>query len=268
MRASSWLLSSAALVLSSCGTQVGLDERANPPAAVLVGDASECDSSRFPWYRPDPLSCCVDGTDEWFIIGGTSGRLNNRTEGNACTTNGVIPCRGTGCKFGPCGAMGITTYGPPAHVFVPLSAPTVCGRQATGLPGFPEDWTAAAEDYSGLPATCRFNDCGPNGPVMRISVTAVVNGATGTVESIPDAILITGAGTAEFPFEETDPNFIAEPLGPHARATFTDGCVATGKYGSKAYCKQLARVLLPSPTSAPHPITVTYDCEPGFTCQN
>src|SRR5262249_37133067 len=113
------------------------------------------------------------------------------------------------------------------------------------------------------------NDCPPNGlPVFTIAVTGVTNGATGTVESIPDGLYLTGAGTATFSFSENDVNFIAEPVGAHARARFTNGCVATGAYGTKAYCKNLTRVILQAPASGPHPITVTYECEPGFTCQN
>jgi len=264
MRATNCLLSSAALVLLDCGTEVQ-----KTTAAVVQEGATECDPDDLAWYRPDPLACCKNGTDQWFITG-AGARLNHRTRGIACTTDGVTPCTGgPTCIFGPCGGTGGTNYNPPAHVFIPFSDPTVCGRQATGLPGFPEEWTGAQESYPGFVPTCRFNDCSPNGlPVFTIAVTGVTNGATGTVESIPDGLHLTGAGTATFSFSENDVNFIAEPVGAHARARFTNGCVATGAYGTKAYCKNLTRVILQAPASGPHPITVTYECEPGFTCQN
>jgi hypothetical protein len=262
MRMTGGLLSSLALLLIGCGNEVG--HSASP---LLQGAAGACDPSRQPWYRPDPPACCLDGTDEWFIFGGVPARLNHRTHGNACTSDGVAgPCVGMACAFGPCGASRAIGFDPPAHVFVPFSDPTICGRQAATLPGFPEEWTPEHVSYPGLTPTCRFNECGDSRPLMRISVTIVNNGASGEVESHPDGILLEGAGTADFPFTTTNVSFLAKPRGAHARARFSGGCVASGEYGKPADCAELQRILLPVPLTGPHATTVTFDCEPGYTC--
>jgi len=57
---------------------------------------------------------------------------------------------------------------------------------------------------------------------------------------------------------EGDIRLIANPTGSHARAVFSGDCSKTGDYGKKAECFVK---LAPDPK-----VTVTYQCQAGFTC--
>ena len=155
-------------------------------------------------------------------------------------------------------------------MFVPNSQPKVCGWDTNGDP-VPEEAApptlrsrTPANNYPGVIATCPYRDCLPDGtPVVTgfaLTVTAVTDGATGEVRSKFPGISIAGAGSDSWGYEGgAEVTLTAEAVGNTARAVFSGACSGTGGYGEKSTC-----TLTMNATSA---VTVTYQCEPGFTCQ-
>ena len=178
------------------------------------------------------------------------------------------------CTFGPCGAAKVwsTPHGiNPSHLFVPDSQPKVCGWDTNGDPVpeeggatfFPEPYTGQSL-YPGVIATCPYRDCLADGtPVVTgfaLTVTAVKDGATGDVASKFSGISIVGAGVDTWGYEGgAEVTLRADPVGKNARVVFSGACSESGRYGKKTTC-----TLTMDATSA---VTVTYQCEPGFTCE-
>jgi hypothetical protein len=217
-----------------------------------------CDPTYLPMNRANPLSCCLNGNDEWFVGGNVPSRLVHRKHGTACTSSlGVPGCVGNGCYFGPCGSVILETFDVPAVVFYPTSDATVCGRQATSLAGVPEPWTSQTT-YPGQVTACPFTNCTASGPVVSLTVNVTATAATGTVVSTPAGISLTGAGTRTFAFADPAVSLDATPADAHGRAVFSGACTATGAYGSTATC---ALTLGPDKT-----VAVVFECEEGFTC--
>ncbi len=112
-------------------------------------------------------------------------------------------------------------------------------------------------------STCPYTRC-PGGGIptavnFTLTATAVEEAATGKLGSDPDRISLKFGGDAasEYP-EGTGVTLTADPNGRHARAVFSGACSGAGEYGVSASC----RVTM----SANRSVTVTYQCEPGFTC--
>jgi hypothetical protein len=235
-------------------------DAAVPDAAVpdAAPPANACLPSKLPMNRPDPMACCLVGDDEWFVAG--NGNLVHRHLATACTLEDGVTggCAGMQCLHGPCGARILETFPPPAYVFRPMSDPSVCGRQGTGLAGTPEAWTAAHELYPPATTACPYTDCTATGPVVKLAVTTTAASATGRVTSTPAGLDLSGAGTATAAFPTLDITLEATPTGEHARAVFSGACAATGVYGQPATC----RVTL-GPDKA---VAVTFECEQGQTC--
>jgi hypothetical protein len=134
----------------------------------------------------------------------------------------------------------------------------VCGRQAADF-SVPEPWVEGDVDWTGVMGTCPFTDCLGSLPVVGLTVEAIAVAATGNVKSIPKVIDLRGGGTSSKWFTQADVKLSAEPAGLHARAVFSGDCVATGAYGQDAECKlNLA---------GGKTVTVTYECEPGYSCR-
>jgi hypothetical protein len=233
-----------------------------PDAAPISAALNKCDPAHLPMNRATPLACCQKDDEAWFISGNQSslGTLVHRRHAKACTlADGVTGgCNGMDCTYGPCGATNLETFPPPSHVFHPLSDPTVCGREASTLPGVPEAWTGAQEPYGTVTPACPWTGCTTGGPVVSLAVTTTAATATGRVTSAPAGIDITGAGTATVGFSVLETTLTATPTGDHARAVFSGDCAATGDYGKSASCKV---TLGPEKT-----VTVAFDCEGGYTC--
>jgi hypothetical protein len=247
-------------LLVGCEAQVGHNER-----SVAAG-ARPCEGRYF-FQVGDPTSCCMDDEGDWYLAvrPGLEGTLVHRQYGGACSnTDGTTGC-GEECFFGPCGASVPVLLRPlaePAHVFYPRSNPTVCGRHADSMNGgVPEDWDSNApqEPYPGVHPTCPWTTCGANGPAVQLTVEAQATGATGHVKSIPAGIDLTGGGEGSSYFYQLDVKLSAKPVGRRARAVFSGACNATGDYGKDIGCKL---TLGPDKT-----VTVSYECQPGFTCR-
>jgi hypothetical protein len=221
------------------------DVTLGPPIAQeedsVGGGARECDPRYYLMSLPGPSSCCRDDEGDWFMAPRKEfkGWLVHRNYGRPCTTERQTrDCIGLECYYGPCGASRPELHPPPAYVFHPISAPSVCGRQAADLEPFPEEWTAEAPLYDGITrGTCPWSDCVASGPAVRLTVNAFENGATGHVASIPAGIRLAGAGTSSELFGELDVMLFAWPDGRDARAVFAGDCVATGQTGAVFFCK-------------------------------
>jgi hypothetical protein len=253
----SWL----ALLALACGDagdrpaiDAALPDAAAPDAAPPL---NACDPARLPMNRPSPSACCLVGDEEWFIAG--TGNLVHRKLASACTVDGVTGgCTGMACAYGPCGARILETFTPPAYVFRPMSDPAVCGRQATGLAGTPEEWTPAHASYPAATTGCPYTDCEPTGPVVKLTVMAASSAAAGRVTSTPSGIDVAAGAMTSATFRDVAVELTAQPTGERARAVFSGDCVATGAYGQVATC---ALTLGPDKT-----VTVTFECEDGATC--
>ena len=116
-----------------------LPDAAAPDAVTTSAALNECDPAYLPMNRAVPLSCCQKDGEAWFLSGNQSslGLLVHRKHGKACSLDGVTnsTCNGMDCAYGPCGANNAEMFAAPAYVFHPISDPTVCGRQGTGLDG-------------------------------------------------------------------------------------------------------------------------------------
>ena len=213
---------------------------------ALVGAATACDPGRFPAHLTDPIHCCLDGDRTWHTVGsGTNmGRVAQRSYGAACRqADGVTTGCGDGdpfpvCTYGPCGARNEWVAGTnPSYIFIPASAPTVCGWHASGDSSFPEPYTNQTL-YGTIDGTCPYRDCLADGtPISAtayaLSVTATVDAAaTGSLASSPTGISITGAGTAKSAWVGgTTITLTATPTGS-ASATFSGACASTGGGGA------------------------------------
>jgi hypothetical protein len=132
-----------------------------------------------------------------------------------------------------------------------------------GATYFPEPYTGQTL-YPGVVATCPYRDCLADGtPVVTgfaLTVTAVTDGATGEVKSKFPGISIDGAGSDSWGYEGgAEVTLRAEADGNNARAVFSGACSGSSPYGETATC-----TLTMDATKA---VTVTYQCKPGFTCQ-
>jgi hypothetical protein len=245
--------------------------------AGLVG-ARACDPAKLVSFVPDTQSCCEDVSGQWFLATRPelAGYLVHQELGTACTGTAAdhfASCSGQACYYGPCSksrpqiypappASGTPPVPPPSHVFHALSDPTKCGRQAgdpqnPDLEGGPEPYVAQ-EAWTGVKGTCPFSDCNGSTPAVSLTVEVVASAATGHLSSVPSLIDLDGAGTNTWLFTEVDVKLRAAPAGAHARAVFTGDCVATGAFGANGECMlNLA---------GGKKVTVTYDCEPGFSC--
>jgi hypothetical protein len=246
-----------------------------------VTGATPCSGSNFPTNLANPPECCQDGEFLWQVVGSGPdiGKVAKRKLGRPCTqADGVSVNCGIGasvpCTFGPCGTANVPEWPAgiiPSHVFVPASQPRVCGWDTNGDPVpaeggatfFPEPYVGQTL-YPEVPATCPYRDCLADGtPVVTgfaLTVTAVTSGATGEVRSKFQGISIDGAGSDSWGYEGgAEVTLTAEAIGDNARAVFSGACSVSGPYGEKATC-----TLTMDATKA---VTVTYQCEPGFTCQ-
>jgi hypothetical protein len=228
------------------------------PDAFIGGAATICDPAFLPMTRADPLSCCLDGKDEWFVSGNGTPLLVHRAHGRACSDDGVTSGCADVCKYGPCGAVVLATYAPPANVFHPTSNPDVCGRQASTLPGIPEAYNSTDVAYPAATTGCPFTSCDATGPVVSLTVDADASAASGTVASAPAGIDLVGGGTATASFPDPSVSLTATPSDAHARAVLSGDCVVTGDYGAPATCPL---TLGPDKT-----VDVAWQCEPGFVC--
>jgi hypothetical protein len=224
--------------------------------------ARECDPKNLISYVPRSPSCCRDDSGDWFMAPRPQfvGWLVHHELGTPCTGTTVdhtAACSGTACYYGPCGGTRPQLYQPLGHVFKSSSDPTVCGRQAGNLAGFPEPFVGQ-EAWAGVMGTCPFTDCLGSDPAVGLTVQAIADAATGNVKSIPKGIFLRGGGVSKWFFTQADVKLSAEPADSHARAVFSGDCVATGAYGEDGECKlNLA---------GGKTVTVTYECEPGYSC--
>jgi hypothetical protein len=236
--------------------------------------ATTCSSCRFPTNLGAPLRCCQQGQLTWHIPPNAPNRVAQRQFALACRqSNGISTKCGVGsnpfvpCAYGPCGARAdwIHDGSNPAMVFFPTSQPTVCGYDASNTSDqffFPEPFTNQPL-YPGVAPSCPYRACLVDGtPVeegFALTVTGVADGATGDVTSKPSGIFIAGVGDTSWGFEGgTVVSLRANPDGARARAVFSGACSESGEYGKKATCDV--------PITATQSVTVTYQCEPGFTC--
>ena len=244
-----------------------------------------CSGSRFPTNVGDPLQCCQDAEFTWHIVGSGAnlGRVAKRSYGRHCRqADGVTKACGVGsnpfvqCAYGPCGARNWWVAGVvgsnSSRVFVPGSQENVCGWDTNGDPVpaeggasyYPEPYASQAL-YPGVTATCPYRECLPDGtPVVTgfaLMVTGVEEGATGDVTSKPSGISIAGAGFDTWGYEGgTVVTLTADPGDDQrARVVFSGDCSELGSYGKKATCTMTM--------DATRSVTVTYQCQAGFTCE-
>jgi hypothetical protein len=220
-----------------------------------------CDGDKFPIsVSATTRECCQLGNETWHISPSNGGVAHREYRTPCSGLDGGTSCT-SDCAFGPCGAHTINVFGSaPSYIFKPVSNPNVCGYQADGPTGSfnPEPYDGQ-ELWPDIASTCPFTKCLAGGmPAVTLIVTAIGSGATGQVESKPAGIALVGNGSQSGDFTDTDVKLKAIPLGPHARAVLTGGCTETGDYGEAAPCK-----LELGPNKQ---VTVTYECEPGFTC--
>jgi hypothetical protein len=257
----------AILFLAACASEGVPPDELTRSKLIAQADAGptgarECDPRNLISYVPRTSSCCRDDSGDWFMAPrpGLEGWLVHRELGTPCTGTAVdhaASCSGTDCYYGPCGGSRPKLYLPLGHVFKATTDPTVCGRQAGNLAGFPEPFVGQ-EAWPGVMGTCPFDACLGNIPAVDLTVEAVENAATGNVHSIPKGIFLKGAGASTWLFTQADVKLSAEPADSHARAVFSGDCVATGAYGEETECKlNLA---------GGKKVTVTYECEPGHSC--
>jgi hypothetical protein len=247
------------------------------PQAFEVKNA--CDGKYFPINKPAPGSCCEQGKDIYQVIG-QNGGLGHRVIGIACTredTPGTFSTHcGEGtdlpCTFGPCGVEIDKTHpawqnGKDTKIFRPSSSGE-CGYQVTinAVTTFfhPEKYTGQQPLYPSVTGTCPYTACATGGkPVTKVTVVTYIppNSPTGAslgrVTSSPAGITVSGRARASGLFSG-DVTLSAEPTSKHARAVFSGDCKKAGEYGEKAEC---VVKLAPDPK-----VTVTFECEKGFTC--
>lgn len=221
-----------------------------------------CDGDLFPpGVSLITRECCQIGNETWHLSPRPTVGIVHRIYGLACSIDGETPstCAGTECVYGPCAGRNFELIGrPPAHIFHPVSDPSVCGLAATGAAPTPEPFTTQLT-WDDIRSTCPYTACPGNGlPTATLSVTADASAATGSVASKPEGINLAGGGEQDFDFNDLDVKLKARPLGEHARAVFSGDCVKTGEWGEAENCK-----LKLGPDKQ---VTVTYECEPGYTC--
>jgi hypothetical protein len=222
-----------------------------------------CDGNRLlQGVSASVTQCCQLGNDNWFVSPRTGG-IAHLNYGPTCSTlDGGTDCVGFECDFGPCMGARIVSVvgGPPSHVFKPLTNPAVCGWAAGGDGFFPEPYSTQ-ELWAGVDTLCPWTFCAGDGlPGVVLTVTAIGNGATGIISSKPAGIDLVGpGGPVSAIFTQLDIKLTAKALGPHARVQFSGDCSDSGRVGQTVQCK-----LTLGPNKA---VTVTYLCEPGWTCQ-
>jgi hypothetical protein len=204
-------------------------------------------------------------------VGATKETIAFRLISSACTKyNSSDECSGMQRDFGPCGAaiQGVTTdtVNPPttdARVFHPEHAVKACGFQAEIGPGlfsfYSEKFTDQLENPKVTPS-CPYTTCiSRKKPGITITVTGIVDGATGSVNGEPPGLSVVGAGTASKAFAE--PVKLTATPKKFARAVFSGGgCDIVGDYGQTKSCHV---PLAPDPQ-----VTVTYQCKPGENCEH
>jgi hypothetical protein len=265
------ILSPVILVFVSCASSApergGVTDNTPESVGVTASDLSPtptvCDGNRLLLnVAPVVTSCCQLGNDNWFISPRNGGIAHLTYNGHPCSTaDGGPDCVGFDCEFGPCqGEKIVEVLGTaPSFVFKPLSNPNVCGYQAGGDGFFPE-----AYDHQQLwPETivkCPWTSCPGGGvPGVQLEVITQTNGATGQVESKPLGIALVGQGDVSAIFTQLNVKLTAKGLGPHAIVHFFGACVAVGRAGQSVQC--------PVTLGGDKVVTVSYECESGFTCQ-
>jgi hypothetical protein len=257
-----------------------------------IAQLPQCDGGHFPMLLPDGSkggspSCCQKDVD--FFLIGSGNRLGHRQIGQLCSkidpsTNSVTTnCTDRECTVGPCGASIVGAQQADSNrvirIFQPKSNPQLCGTQVivngqaislSGSIGPPQEPYVDQPIYPAVTASCPYTTCIAGGiPAVWLKVIAVTHNATGHVESEPAGISLSGAGESPqtaFPKDPHSPPphpqiaiLEAEPKGPHARVVFSGDCTNNAGFGQKARCDV---PLVPNPT-----VTVTYDCQDGFTCE-
>jgi hypothetical protein len=254
------LLTPAIFAFLGC-TSNGSERAGVSESKLSVAMPTVCDPGRLQIaVSPSVKECCQLGTDLWFVSP-RNGGIAHLTGGPICSTlDGGTDCVGFQCFFGPCKGETIVSVmgGPPSHVFKPASNPAVCGWQAGGDGFDPEPYTNQ-ELYPPAVTACPWTICAGGGrPGVDVTVIAVANGATGHVESEPAGIDLEGTDHAVVIFTQLDVTLTAKALGPHARVQFSGGCSESGGSQQPVRCK----LSLP----VHRMVTVTYECEPGWTC--
>jgi hypothetical protein len=133
----------------------------------------------------------------------------------------------------------------------------VCGRQAAAF-AVPEPWVEGDLAWDGVMGTCPFTECRGSAPAVGLTVQAVADAATGRVKSIPKGIDLRGSGASTWLFTQADVKVLAVPAADQVRVVLSGGCLATGAYGEAVMCE----LNLAGGKS----VTVTYECQPGYTC--
>jgi hypothetical protein len=250
-----------------------LTNEGNP---VFTTGLSACSGANFPIHLGGSSSCCPAGgylgvEGEWHVYVAKVGTkevemLAHRYIGKACTPQWWI--QGKVLEFGPCGAAKDPVDNPNwmnginPTIFRPASG-VGCGYQVTNPDGSifsnPENYTDQPL-YPGVTASCRFTDClaaGVPAVTLFVGTNVPVGPSLGRVRSDPPGITLSGAGKASALFPG-DVTLIAEPTGKHARAVFSGDCNKAGEYGQRA--EGLVKL------APDQKVTVTFECEKGFTC--
>lgn len=252
---------------SSPDAALTVDAAAPAVDATPVALAGACTGEVMLVNRGNPLQCCRKGDDVWQTLDGK--RLAHRTIGPPCRlADGIGAQCGSQsdpvpCFYGPCGGSAPDLkMGNVVTIFHPRSDPNACGLDVDGTDFTPEKYDNQ-EVYPGVVSTCRFTDCMfPGIPIsvtQTLSVKTVNETAGGTVTSAPDGISVATAGDTSAPFPiDTVVTLNANPKGIYARAVLSGDCTATGSYGALATCTVKMDVA--------RSVTVTYQCQPGFSC--
>jgi hypothetical protein len=271
------------LASGACGIEVATEAQAiknGGPSGGVSDDLkfNRCNPDTIPSQFKPPKACCQDTNNhQYFVSGGSypdgppaSGPENSMAHrlvgGVSCTADGVNRgCTGRACVWGPCGVRSVESFpaaeSQTAYVFYPVSDPSVCGWQSPSGAAYSPEPYVGQTPYPPAEGRCPWTGCTPAGPTAAINVTGVANGATGNLTSTPSGIDLDGAGTIiGAQFTELEIVLLGVPRGLHARAVFSGDCIEVGDYGLNATCP----VTLGGRNKV---VTVTYECEPGFTCE-
>ena len=263
-----------ALSMNAIG-QVSSPTNTNSGPATEGPLPTTCDSKNFPIDKGGSPSCCQVGSEIFHVVEENNlllKKLAHRSTGPACSmANGSINCSTTGnnllyprCDYGPCAVKIVQTWeGQHVEVFKPRSEPRSCGYQVTlgshVVTRSPEEFDGQKQ-YPEVSASCIYTRCIPGGtPGVTLTLTAETHNATGTVESFPPAIKLSGAGTRSMDFSQPV-TLVAEPRGSHAIAKFHN-CVQPepADFGKKTQC-------LVTLSHDPK-VSVTYECHAGAACE-